>query len=51
MKNLAKIYTLKDEAQNQLYQWFDKEVRPLSKKLMDLSILMDKVWLTMTSML
>lgn len=32
MKNLTKIYTLKDEAQNQLYEWFDKEVRPLPKR-------------------
>lgn len=32
MNILPKIYTLKDEAQAQLYEWFDKEVRPLPKK-------------------
>lgn len=32
MNNLTKIYTLKVEAQNQLYEWLDKEVRPLPKK-------------------
>ncbi len=32
MNNLTKIYTLKNEAQTQLYEWFDKEVRPLTKK-------------------
>lgn len=32
MNNLTKIYTLKDEAQNQLYEWLDVEVRPLPKK-------------------
>jgi hypothetical protein len=32
MNNLTKIFTLKDEAQNQLYEWFDKEVRSLPKK-------------------
>jgi len=31
MSILPKIYTLKDEAQAQLYEWFDKEVRPLQK--------------------
>lgn len=31
MNILPKIYTLKDEAQDQLYEWFDKEVRNLSK--------------------
>jgi len=28
---LPRIYTLKDEAQSQLYEWFDKEVRSLPK--------------------
>lgn len=32
MNNLTKIYTLKDEAQKQLYEWLDVEVRPLPKK-------------------
>ncbi|MGE3611763.1 MAG: hypothetical protein AB7I27_19395 [Bacteriovoracaceae bacterium] len=32
MNILPKIYTLKDEAQIQLYDWFDKEVRALPKK-------------------
>jgi hypothetical protein len=32
MNILPKIYTLKDEAQTQFYEWFDKEVRPLPKK-------------------
>lgn len=31
MSILPKIYTLRDEAQAELYQWFDKEVRPLPK--------------------
>lgn len=31
MSILPKIYTLKDEAQTELYQWFDKEIRPLPK--------------------
>ena len=31
MSILPKIYTLKDEAQAELYQWFDKEIRPLPK--------------------
>ena len=31
MSILPKIYTLKDEAQAELYDWFDKEVRPLPK--------------------
>lgn len=31
MNILPKIYTLKDEAEKQLYEWFDKEVRPLPK--------------------
>ena len=31
MNILPKIYTLKDEAEMQLYDWFDKEVRPLPK--------------------
>ena len=29
---MTKIYTLKDEAQSQLYIWFDKEVRSLPKR-------------------
>lgn len=32
MSILPKIYTLKDEAQEQLYEWFDKEIRPLPKR-------------------
>lgn len=32
MSVLPKIYTLKDEAQTELYNWFDKEIRPLPKK-------------------
>lgn len=32
MSILPKIYTLKDEAQTELYSWFDKEVRALPKK-------------------
>ena len=31
MNNLIKIYTLKSEAQSELYQWFDKEVSQLKK--------------------
>jgi hypothetical protein len=31
MSILPRIYTLKDEAQSQLYEWFDKEVRSLPK--------------------
>jgi hypothetical protein len=31
MNNLIKIYTLKNEAQSELYEWFDKEVRQLTK--------------------
>lgn len=31
MNNLIKIYTLKNEVQAELYQWFDKEVRQLTK--------------------
>lgn len=32
MSVLPKIYTLKDEDQTELYNWFDKEIRPLPKK-------------------
>lgn len=32
MSILPKIYTLKDETQNQFYEWFDKEIRPFPKK-------------------
>lgn len=32
MNILPKIYTLKDEALNQLYEWLDKDLRPLPKK-------------------
>jgi hypothetical protein len=32
MSILPKIYTLKDEAQAQLYEWFDKEIRALPKR-------------------
>ena len=31
MSILPKIYTLKNEAQSELYNWFDKEIRPLPK--------------------
>jgi hypothetical protein len=31
MSILPRIYKLKDEAQDQLYEWFDKEVRSLPK--------------------
>lgn len=31
MSILPKFYTLKDEAQAELYQWFDEEIRPLPK--------------------
>lgn len=33
MNNMTKIYTLKNEAQNQLYEWLDKEHRPMPKKV------------------
>ncbi len=32
MSILPKIYTLKEEACQELYKWFDKEIKPLSKK-------------------
>lgn len=32
MNILPKIYTLKNEAQTEVYNWFDKEIRPLPKK-------------------
>lgn len=32
MSILPKIYTLKDEAQAQLYEWFDKEIHSLPKR-------------------